>query len=164
MKAIVTGVAGFVGSHLAERLIQEDFDVIGIDSFEDYYPHWVKEKNMEGLRQSPRFSFIEANLLSSDISKSLSHLDQIGYIFHQAAQAGVRSSWGENFQVYTNNNILATQKLLEIARGLAIKKFIYASSSSVYGDADSLPIKESTPPHPLSPYGASKLAAESLCL
>jgi len=165
-KALVTGVAGFIGSHLAERLVKEEFDVIGIDSFEDYYPRWIKEKNIESLLRSPKFTFIEANLLSDNLldpSRTPSNLKEIDYIFHQAAQAGVRRSWGVDFQVYTNNNILATQKLLELSKGLNIKKFIYASSSSVYGNAQSLPIRESIPPKPLSPYGASKLAAESLC-
>jgi len=165
-KALVTGVAGFIGSHLAERLVKEEFDVIGIDSFEDYYPRWIKEKNIESLLRSPKFTFIEANLLSDNLldpSRTPSNLKEIDYIFHQAAQAGVRRSWGADFQVYTNNNILATQKLLELSKGLNIKKFIYASSSSVYGNAQSLPIRESIPPKPLSPYGASKLAAESLC-
>lgn len=165
-RILITGVAGFIGSHLAERLIKEGFEVIGIDSFEDYYPRWIKEKNIENLLKSPRFTFIEANLLSNNLFNSspmLLNLKEIDYIFHQAAQAGVRRSWGEDFQVYTSNNILSTQKLLEIAKDLNIKKFIYASSSSVYGDTKSLPIKENTATEPLSPYGVSKLAGENLC-
>jgi len=137
-KALVSGVAGFIGSHLAERLIEEELDVIGVDSFEDYYPRWIKEKNIEGLLKSPKFTFVEANLLSDSLFNS-------------------------SFQVYTNNNILTTQRLLELAKDLNIRKFIYASSSSVYGNVQNLPIKEDTATRPLSPYGVSKLAGENLC-
>ncbi len=165
-KALITGVAGFIGSHLAEQLAEEGFDVVGIDSFEDNYPRWIKEKNIENLLKHPKFTFIKASLLSDNLFRSsqmLSNLKEMEYIFHQAAQAGVRRSWGKDFEIYTNSNILATQKLLEVAKGLNIKKFVYASSSSVYGDAENLPVKENASPKPLSPYGASKLAAESLC-
>jgi len=166
LKTLVSGVAGFIGSHLAERLIKEGFDVIGLDSFEDYYPKWIKEKNIESLLKSPKFTFLETNLLSDDLWNSsplASNLKEIDYIFHQAAQAGVRRSWGKDFQIYTRNNILITQKLLEITKDLNIKKFIYASSSSVYGDVESFPIKETATVKPLSPYGVSKLAGENLC-
>lgn len=165
-KALITGVAGFIGSHLAGRLVKKGFHVTGIDSFEDYYPRWMKEKNIKSLREEPEFTFIETNLLSDNLPflfQMVSNLKEVDYIFHQAAQAGVRGSWGKDFQVYTRNNILATQKLLELARTLSIKKFIYASSSSVYGDTENLPLKEDTPTNPVSPYGVSKLAAENLC-
>lgn len=164
-RALVTGAAGFIGSHLAERLIDEGFEVIGIDSFEDYYPRWMKEANLENPRHSPKFTLVEGNLLSDSLfgsAKTASNLKNIDYVFHEAAQAGVRSSW-KQFQGYVNNNILATQRLLEFIKGSGIRKFIYASSSSVYGNADSLPIKEDSPTSPLSPYGATKLAAENLC-
>ena len=118
-KTLITGVAGFIGSHLAERLIKEGFEVIGIDSFENYYPRWIKEKNIENLFKNPKFTFIEANLLSNNLfnsSQMLLNLKEIDYIFHQAAQAGVRKSWGDDFQIYINNNILATQKLLELSK------------------------------------------------
>lgn len=166
LKALISGVAGFIGSHLAEYLVKEGFEVIGVDCFEDYYSRWMKEKNLENLLKSSKFTFIKANLLSDTLftlPSMLSNLNEVDYIFHQAAQAGVRESWGKNFQVYTNNNVLATQKILEVAKGLSIKKFIYASSSSVYGDTESLPTKEETATRPLSPYGVSKLAGENLC-
>lgn len=157
---LITGVAGFIGSHLAERLIKENYYVIGIDSFEDYYPRWMKEENIKDLLAFPRFKLIENNLLNFDLYEILSN---VNYIFHEAAQAGVRSSWGNSFSIYTNNNILATQRLLESAKDFPLKKFIYASSSSVYGDAKEYPLKEDMICKPISPYGVSKLAGENLC-
>jgi len=161
-KALVTGVAGFIGSHLAERLLREGFEVVGIDSFEDYYARWIKEKNIESLLKNKSFIFLKKNISSDDFF-NLPQLESFDCIFHQAAQAGVRKSWGKDFEIYTKNNILATQKLLEYAKEKDVKKFIYASSSSVYGDAKSLPFKESSPTKPFSPYGVSKLAGENLC-
>jgi UDP-glucose 4-epimerase len=160
MKCLVTGVAGFIGSHLAERLIKEGHQVVGIDCFTDYYPREIKERNIEKLRSSEGFTFIEANLLDVNLPEMLRGLD---YIFHQAAQAGVRASWGTNFEVYTLNNVLTTQKLLEAAKEAPIKLFVYASSSSVYGDAETFPTPETANPKPISPYGVTKLAGEHLC-
>lgn len=160
MKAIVTGVAGFVGSHLAEALLDRGFEVIGIDSFEDYYPRAIKEKNLVTARSNNKFTFVEGNLLFVDLRVLL---DGVDYVFHEAAQAGVRASWGQSFEVYVNNNILATQRLLEAVRGSRLKKFVYASSSSVYGENAAYPLREDGPSHPVSPYGVSKLAAEHLC-
>ncbi len=160
MKCVVTGVAGFIGSHLAERLVGLGNDVVGIDCFTDYYAKNLKEKNLENLPGKKNFSFIGKNLLDLDLKKILSGAD---FVFHQAAQAGVRASWGKNFEVYVENNILATQKLLEAAKDSEIKKIVFASSSSVYGDVDAFPIKETTMPKPVSPYGVTKLAAENLC-
>jgi len=158
-KVIVTGVAGFIGSNLAKRLVKEGYDVLGIDSFEDYYPRWIKERNLLELKQHKHFRFIEANLLKLDLTALFSSTD---YIFHQAAQAGVRGSFGQYFNVYVSNNIAATQKLLEAAKDKKIKKFIFASSSSVYGNTPALPAKENSLPMPYSPYGVTKLAAEQL--
>jgi len=124
-KTLVTGVAGFIGSHLAERLIKEGFNVIGVDSFEDYYPRWIKEKNISTLLKSSKFTFIEANLLSDNLFKPpqiSSSFKKIDYTFHQSAQAGVRKSWGKDFQIYIDNNILATQRLLELSKGLNIRR------------------------------------------
>ena len=160
MICLVTGAAGFVGSHLCERLLQQGFDVKGIDSFTDFYPKWIKEKNILSLMREEKFEFIAEDLNRLDLKKLLRKTD---YIFHLAAQAGVRASWGQNFSIYTQNNIEATQKLLEAAKASQIKKFIYASSSSVYGFCPELPMSETSPVCPFSPYGVSKLAAEQLC-
>lgn len=160
MVSVVTGVAGFIGSHLAERLIEEGHEVVGIDCFTDYYPRSIKEANVAKLLTLPAFAFIEGNLLTLGLHDLLKGAH---YIFHQAAQAGVRASWGDEFEIYTNLNVLATQRLLEACKGLSIEKFVYASSSSVYGDAEELPIREEVALKPLSPYGVTKLAGENLC-
>ena len=162
MRCLVTGVAGFIGSHLAERLIKikKGHEVIGVDSFTDYYPKIHKERNLEPLVMDRHFKFCEANLIDMDLVQLL---DGVDYVFHEAAQAGVRASWGENFQIYTENNILATQRLLEAAKEVELKRFVYASSSSVYGDAETYPTSEEVIPKPISPYGVTKLAGEHLC-
>lgn len=159
MKVLLTGVSGFIGSHLAERLLREGYRVRGVDSFLDYYPRSVKENNIKGLNGKQGFEFIEADLLTLDLGNLLTGVEAV---FHQAAIAGVRASWGGNFDEYVRNNILGTQLLLEACKDKELKKFIYASSSSVYGDADELPIKETTPVKPVSPYGVSKLSGEQL--
>jgi len=160
MKSLVTGAAGFIGSHLCEYLIEKGFQVVGIDNFMDYYPRSIKEANIADLRRDKNFKFVEANLLEVDLVKLM---DGIDVVFHQSAQAGVRASWGKTFKIYCDNNILATQMLLEACRESPVKKFVYASSSSVYGDTKDLPMRESSLPCPVSPYGVSKLAAEHLC-
>ena len=157
---LVTGCAGFIGSHIVETLLKNGSIVKGIDSFSDSYTRSVKESNMSGFRDNPNFKFIEADLNATDLDALLKDVD---VVFHEAAQAGVRSSWGEKFDVYTNSNILATQRLLEACKKIKLKKFVYASSSSVYGDSENLPTKEDDMPHPVSPYGVSKLAGEHIC-
>jgi nucleoside-diphosphate-sugar epimerase len=157
----VTGVAGFIGSQLAERLLGIGCGVVGIDRFADYYPRHIKESNLARLLQMPGFELIEADLATSDIDRLL---DGVDYVFHSAGQAGVLTSWGDNFAIYLRDNVLATQLLLEGAfRQRRLKRFIYASSSSIYGNATDLPLTESTLPRPVSPYGVTKLAAEHLC-
>jgi nucleoside-diphosphate-sugar epimerase len=160
MKALVTGAAGFVGSHLSERLIGSGATVTGVDCFTDYYPRALKERNLAALRQSPGFTLVEQPLADANL-KGL--LDGTTHVFHLAAQAGVRKSWGRDFHVYTLNNIEATQILLEACVGKPIERFVYASSSSIYGDEVPLPMREDARPQPVSPYGVTKLAAEQLC-
>lgn len=157
MKSLITGCAGFVGSHLAEKLLEEGHEVTGIDCFTDYYPRAIKESNIKKARVHKNFTFIEEDIVN------ISEFPDVDYVFHQAAQAGVRASWGKSFEIYTRNNILATQKLLEYYKDSNLKKFVYASSSSIYGNVDELPIHEETPKKPFSPYGVTKLAAENLC-
>jgi nucleoside-diphosphate-sugar epimerase len=160
MKALVTGVAGFIGSHLAEKLLAEGDEVIGIDNFLDNYPRHFKESNLAAFAGHQRFQFLDVDLLRIDL-KSL--LGDVSHVYHLAGQPGVRSSWGAEFSRYTENNIMATQLLLEAAKGLKLAKFVYASTSSVYGDTDDLPMREEGGTRPISPYGATKLAAEHLC-
>lgn len=161
MKSLVTGAAGFIGSHLSERLIKDGHNVVGIDCFIDYYPRAIKEKNIESLLTSSNFEFIDKNILDLDLERLLHDVD---YIFHQAAQAGVRASWGKDFDIYIKNNIKATQHLLEACKDAKrIKKMVFASSSSVYGDTKDIPMREDSIPIPVSPYGVTKLASEQLC-
>lgn len=160
MKALITGVAGFIGSTLAERLVRAGEDVVGIDCFTDYYPREAKERNLAQLRQASNFRFVDARIQDVDLPGLLADRTQV---FHLAAQAGVRKSWGRDFDVYTSNNIEATQRLLEACVGTAVERVVYASSSSVYGDLVSMPMREDALPQPVSPYGVSKLAAEQLC-
>ncbi|MFQ5793182.1 MAG: NAD-dependent epimerase/dehydratase family protein, partial [Acidobacteriota bacterium] len=160
MTALVTGVAGFLGSSLAEVLVDQGQDILGIDCFLEYYPREVKTRNLQSLRKSGRFHLIEAPLQEVDLKPLVSRAE---VVFHLAAQAGVRASWGRDFSIYTNNNILATQRLLEAAVGQKLQAFVYASSSSVYGDGVTLPTREDVRLRPVSPYGVTKLAAEMLC-
>jgi nucleoside-diphosphate-sugar epimerase len=160
VKALVTGAAGFIGSHLAERLVVDGATVVGIDSFSDFYPRATKERNLARLHRSTAFSLIESTLADADLAALL---DGVTHVFHLAAQAGVRHSWGKEFRIYTVNNLEATQLLLEACIGKPIERLVYASSSSVYGDAVPLPMREDARPQPVSPYGVTKLAAEQLC-
>jgi nucleoside-diphosphate-sugar epimerase len=160
VNALVTGAAGFIGSHLAERLLEDGATVTGLDCFSDYYPRGRKEANVAGLRQHPRFRLVDSSLADADYPRLL---DGITHVFHLAAQAGVRQSWGREFRVYTVNNVEATQILLEACAERPIERLVYASSSSVYGDDVPLPMREDARPQPVSPYGVTKLAAEQLC-
>jgi UDP-glucuronate 4-epimerase len=159
MNALVTGAAGFIGSHLSEALLGAGATVTGIDCFTDYYPRAVKEANLAALRDRPGFTFVEGALQETDLP---SVADGKTHVFHLAGQPGVRKSWGRDFDVYTRDNVKATQRLLEALVGTPIERFVYASSSSVYGDHVPLPLREDACLQPLSPYGVSKLAAEHL--
>lgn len=158
--ALVTGCAGFIGSHLCEALLNRGWRVIGIDNLLDNYHHGVKSKNLYPLLQHPDFRFIKDDLIKAPLECIVK---DCGYIFHQAGQPGVRSSWGEQFDTYVANNVLATQRLLEAVKHQDIKKFVFASTSSVYGSTGLLPTTEDHLPAPYSPYGVTKLAAEHLC-
>ena len=161
MKALVTGAAGFIGSTLCDSLLRGGADVVGLDCFTDYYPRAVKERNLASPASHPKFRFIESRIQDADLGALLGDCT---HVFHLAAQAGVRKSWGRDFEIYTVNNIEATQVLLEAAsKHRHIEKLVYASSSSVYGDNVQTPMKEDALPQPVSPYGVSKLAAEQLC-
>jgi UDP-glucose 4-epimerase len=156
MKTLVTGCAGFIGSHLVDTLLEHRYEVIGIDCFTDYYSREIKEANLSNALKNNNFKLIEADILEMD------KFPDVDYLFHLAAQAGVRASWGKSFEIYTKNNVQATQKLLEFYKDRELKKFVYASSSSVYGDAE-LPMREDSLLMPVSPYGVTKLAGENLC-
>jgi len=160
MNALVTGGAGFIGSHLSERLLAQGATVTAVDCFTDYYPRPIKERNLSGLLGKPNYRFVEGDLARVDLA---SLLDGVTHVFHLAAQAGVRKSWGRDFTTYTTLNVDATQILLEACVGRPIERVVYASSSSVYGDEVALPMREDALPQPVSPYGVTKLAAEHLC-
>ena len=160
MRALVTGAAGFIGSHLTSALLDRGAEVIGIDCFTDYYARSLKEANLDVNRARTGFRFIEARIQDADRAALL---DGVTHVFHLAAQAGVRKSWGQDFRIYTEHNIEASQQLLEACVGRPLHRFVYASSSSLYGDNVSLPMREDALPQPVSPYGVTKLAAEQLC-
>ena len=155
----MTGVAGFIGSHLAEKLLENKIKVIGIDSFTNYYSKKIKKNNLINCLKNKNFNFIQNDLMKVELESILKKTD---YIFHHAAQPGVRSSWGTEFNTYVKNNILATQRLLEISKNIkSIKKIVIASSSSVYGNQKGM-MSENSITKPESPYGATKLASENL--
>ena len=160
MKFIVTGACGFIGSHLTDRLLAAGHEVVGIDGFVAFYPREMKERNIASAKTSPRFTLHETLIETAENLPSL--LDGADAIYHLAAQAGVRASWGDDFRGYVDHNVLGTQKLLEAAVNARVPRLIYASSSSVYGDVNELPLRESMALSPVSPYGVTKLAAEHL--
>jgi len=158
--ALVTGVAGFVGSHLAERLLADGWRVVGVDAFTDYYPRAEKEENVAAAAESPDFELVEADLSSAPLEPLLRGRPAI---FHLAAQPGVRGSFGDGFPTYLRDNLLATQRLFEAACEAGCARVVWASSSSVYGDAAAYPCREhETPTAPRSPYGMTKRACEDL--
>ena len=158
-RVVVTGAAGFIGSHLCERLLADGHEVVGIDSFTDSYERDRKEANLQVARDQAAFKLVEADLVTAGLSQPLSGAS---IVFHLAGQPGVRPSWGSQFDRYVQANIVATQRLLETLRESPVKRLIFASSSSVYGNAEMFPTKETALPRPVSPYGMTKLAAEHL--
>ena len=160
MVHLVTGAAGFVGSHVADTLLAAGHEVVGVDAFTPYYDRATKEQNLVAARDHDRFRFVEADLRSDDLAPLL---DGVDIVYHQAAQPGVRLSWSDGFATYDACNVLATQRLLEAALQAGVRRVVYASSSSVYGNADRYPVAEGDLPRPHSPYGVTKLAGEHLC-
>ena len=157
---VITGGAGFIGSHLGEACLDRGWSVTAVDCFTNYYEPLVKRSNIESALGSERFRLVEADL-SIDAIEPL--LDGADIVFHLAAQPGVRASWGTSFDAYTSSNVVALQRILEAAKDRRLRKLVFASSSSIYGDAERLPTPESTIPSPVSPYGATKVLGEHLC-
>ena len=161
MIALVTGAAGFIGSRLSERLLENGWEVRGVDCFADYYPRPFKESNLTRLKENPGFRLYEEDLVSFPLEELM---EGVSAVFHLAAQAGVRASWGQEFRIYADSNIMATQRLLEAAKNVeSLERFVFASSSSIYGDSLSRPTPEDAPLNPVSPYGVSKAAGDFLC-
>ena len=159
LRVVVTGAAGFIGSHLCDRLLADGHVVVGIDSFSDFYERTRKKQNIAEARSRDNFTMVELDMVDGDLARALRGAN---VLFHCAGQPGVRPSWGDHFDRYVQDNIVATQRVLEAVRESPVKRLIFASSSSVYGDAEMFPTKETALPRPVSPYGMTKLAAEHL--
>jgi nucleoside-diphosphate-sugar epimerase len=155
---LVTGCAGFIGSRLAEALLDAGETVVGVDAFTDYYARELKEANVERLVAQPAFTLVRGDLVEEPLAPLVARCDGV---FHVAAQPGVRGSWGDSFGSYARANLLATQRVLEAAASAGVR-VVLASSSSVYGEAERYPTHEDTPPRPISPYGVTKLGCEHL--
>ncbi len=161
MKAVVTGAAGFIGSSLVDSLLADGHQVVGVDAFTDYYERSVKESNLQAALRNSSFRLLEGRVQDLALEPILGGQE---VVFHLAAQAGVRASWGREFSHYTDHNVLGTQRVLEAALQAGRPRVVYASSSSVYGDSDVLPLREDAPCRPVSPYGVTKLAGEHLAV
>ena len=160
MRALVTGCAGFIGSNLTDSLLADGYEVLGVDCFNDNYGRAQKRRNLEHALQWDEFDFVPLDLARGELRELV---DECDVVFHLAAEPGVRASWGQRFENYERNNITATQHLLEASRHNPERPFVYAGSSSIYGQAETFPTPEDTLPRPFSPYGMTKLAAEHLC-
>ncbi|MCX6390638.1 MAG: NAD-dependent epimerase/dehydratase family protein [Solirubrobacterales bacterium] len=159
-RSVVTGCAGFVGSHLAEALLKEGQTVVGVDVFNDNYSRGLKISNLRHLTEWDSFEFVPIDLAQGDLAGVVAESD---VVYHLAGEPGVRSSWGDRYETYLRNNLRATQQLLESIKSMPDVRFVYASSSSVYGDSETMPTSESETLRPLSPYGQTKAAMELLC-
>ncbi len=157
---LVTGCAGFIGSALTRRLIGDGHEVTGIDAFRNFYPRSLKERNMADFAKDPNFTFIEGDIADAGLEKVIK---KGSVVFHEAAHPGVRQSWGNEFSEYVDDNVNATKVLLDACRKVAVEKFVLASSSSVYGNSKSVPVREDSEKRPESPYGVTKLASENMC-
>jgi len=157
-RCLVTGAAGFIGSHLSEALIAKGHEVVGIDAFIPYYPRPIKESNLANLLQNDHFTFHEIDLRTDDLSSAVKGCD---VIFNEAAMAGLMKSWSD-FELYASCNMIGTKRLLEAAGDARTPHFIHVSTSSVYGK-DAVNAKEDRCPTPFSPYGVTKVGAENLC-
>jgi nucleoside-diphosphate-sugar epimerase len=159
MHVLVTGAAGFIGSHLSDRLLADGARVTGIDDFDPYYARAIKERNLAGARAQPGFRFLEADINTADLDEAFEGVDRV---VHLAALAGVRASFGPSFDGYLDANVRTTQRLLEACRRHPVQLFLYGGSASVYGDKATEPVAESYVGIPHSPYGLTKWAAEQL--
>jgi nucleoside-diphosphate-sugar epimerase len=159
-RVLITGAAGFIGSHLTQSCLQQGHSVLGVDCFTSYYPERLKRGNLAQIEDSANWELVEDDLATMDL---VSLLQDVQIVFHLAAQPGVRASWGQTFDAYVTSNVTALQRLLEAATTTGVERFVFASSSSVYGDAARLPTPEETPLQPISPYGATKALGEHLC-
>lgn len=160
MRALVTGCAGFVGSHLTESLLSDGHDVVGVDCFNDNYARQQKLDNLRAGQDWDAFQFVPIDLARGDLDDLIAEVDTV---FHLAAEPGVRTSWGARFETYVRNNVSATHHVLEALARHPGRRLVYASSSSIYGQAEKMPTREDTLPAPYSPYGVTKLTAEHLC-
>lgn len=158
-RVLITGAAGFIGSHTVEAAVRAGHEVTAVDSFSDYYDPNVKRRNAELVAQRAGVSILERDLLSSDLEGLVSKVD---VVVHLAGQPGVRSSWSK-FDGYLLQNAALTNAILETCHRVGVERVVYASSSSIYGNADVYPVSESAPTAPSSPYGVTKLAGELLC-
>ncbi|HEV2141671.1 MAG TPA: NAD-dependent epimerase/dehydratase family protein, partial [Candidatus Dormibacteraeota bacterium] len=159
MRAVVTGAAGFIGSHLCDRLLADGHEVVGVDCFRDRYPSALKERNLASARKSQRFALRRTDLVTESLAEVVDGAD---VIFHLAGRPGLDLPTGGEFAEFNADNVVATQRLLEAVVAKPVRRFVYASSSSVYGEAERLPTKESAVPMPVSAYGVTKLAGEHL--